>query len=104
MDTKGLKELESLDRSRLVRKMQEVLPDMREELGLHLDTISEMSGIDIGYLREVENGKREMSWRHFLTLLFIFWGSDKSREMIEEKGLFPEELKQALSVNRNIHI
>ena len=104
MEMKGLRELEGLDRGSLARKMQESLPYMREELGIGLETISEMSGIDFEALKGMEDRKQDMSWGNFLALLFIFWGSEKSREMIEEKGLFPEELKKALSVNRNMHI
>ena len=38
-----------------------------------------------------------------MSILFFLWDDEKGREGVEERGLFPEALKRAMTVNRNKH-
>ena len=38
-----------------------------------------------------------------MSILFVIWNNDIGRGILDSKGLFPDELKAALSVNRNAH-
>ena len=37
-------------------------------------------------------------------MLFLFWSNALSRVLIEEKRLFPDALKNAMSIDRNAHM
>jgi len=49
------------------------------------------------------SGKRSLKWSEFMSILFVLWNNDIGRGIVEAKGLFPEALKRAMSVNRNAH-
>lgn len=50
-----------------------------------------------------ERGETSLKWSEFLSILFVLWNNDIGRGLIESRELFPDELKKALSVNRNAH-
>ena len=101
-DGRGLKGLEELDRGKLIESMQSELPEMGV-LDLTDERLSDMSGIGMDRLRAAKRGSLGLKWSEYLTLLFIFWKNDRSRHLIEEKGLFPKELKEAMATNRYAH-
>ena len=87
----------SFNRQRLVGNMQATLPKIRKELGLGIESLSELSGIGAERLSAVEEGTSRLRWGEFLPLLFIFWMNDRSREMVESRGLFPAGLREAMA-------
>ena len=44
-----------------------------------------------------------MKWSEFMSILFFIWNNEIGRTLLETKGLFPKELKKAMSINRNAH-
>ena len=52
--------------------------------------------------KKVSEGTMRFRWSEYLTLLFIFW-NNSTREKVEEKGLFPKVLKEAMATNHNAH-
>ena len=38
-----------------------------------------------------------------MTIIFVLWSDESCRSVIEERGLFPEGLKRAFSVDYNAH-
>ena len=103
----GLKELESVDRESLILKMQEEMVDIMEKSQMTKARVLELSGINAEKMRAICNGrsiKSRLKWNEYLSLLFIFWKNDKSRLIVEEKGLFPKELKNVMLINRTEHI
>ena len=98
-----IEKLKALNRTELLMNMAAELPAIRDELGLSVEVIADRTGIDKNKLIDVEAGKKNLNWSEYLSILFLFWSNDSSRRLIEEKGLFPETLKEILSVNRNIH-
>ena len=103
MSTDVLGVLRSLDREKLMERMATELPDIRRELGVSQEDLSEKTGVAAAKLRAAENDKRSLRWSEFMAILFVIWNNDIGRGILESKGLFPTELKEALSVNKNAH-
>ena len=38
-----------------------------------------------------------------MSILFVIWNNDIGCGILESKGLFPDALKKAMSMNRNAH-
>ena len=103
MTADALDGLKSLDREALMKRMAEELPDIREQLKVTQEALGEKTGVDAAKIKGVESGKRALKWSEFMSILFVIWNNDIGKGILDDKGLFPEELKKALSVNRNAH-
>lgn len=84
-------------------RMAEELPDIRAQLKVTQETLAEKTGVDAARIKAAESGKRALKWSEFMSILFVIWNNDIGKGILDSKGLFPEELKAALSVNRNAH-
>ena len=103
MTADALDGLRSLDRESLIEKMAEELPDIRRQLKITQEALAEKTGVDAAKIKAAESGKRALKWSEFMSILFVIWNNDIGKGILDSKGLFPEELKAALSVNRNAH-
>ena len=52
-------------------------------------------------MRLVVAGRRKMKWSEYMSILFVLSGNEKGNAMVEEMGLFPDELKNAMAVKNN---
>lgn len=95
--------LDALDRDYLVGRMAEELLEIREKLGVSAEVLARKIGMEKADLEQSESGKRSLKWSEYMSILFIIWSNDIGRGIIESKGLFPDALKKAMSVNRNAH-
>ena len=95
--------ISKLDKEKLTEKFTAELPDILEKLDLSVDKLGRISGLDTDKLLEVYNGSRVIMWNEFMSVLFILWRNDQGRRLIEEKNLFPDELKEVMSINKNEH-
>ena len=96
-------ELEALDRAELMTRLTRALPEIRSSYGLSLDDLERATGIGVRRLKAFEEGRQAPKWSEYLTIIFVLWSNESSRPILDEKGLFPMELKRAFSVNRNAH-
>ena len=103
MTDKVLQELDKIDRDALMEKMARELPHISGEMGTSPSGIADRTGLDTERIKLLVSGRRKMKWSEYLSILFVLWDDDKGREMVEEKELFPEILKEAMKVNRNAH-
>lgn len=103
MTADALDGLRSLDRESLIEKMAEELPDIRRQLNVTQEALAEKTGVDVAKIKAAESGKRVLKWSEFMSILFVIWNNDIGKGILDSKGLFPDELKKALSVNRNAH-
>ena len=92
-----------LNRTELVGKMAEELPWIRKILGISDGGVAAKIGMDPKKYKAVEKGLRDLQWPEYMSLVFLFWSNEDGREALEEKGLFPDALKNALSISRNAH-
>ena len=95
--------MELVDKKELAHQMVESLPEIRRSLGISCGDIEKMTGIGEKRVIAIEEGRQKMRWREFLSILFVLWSDVEGAVLMEEKGLFPQELKQAFSMNRNEH-
>jgi len=95
--------LNALDRDLLMSRLIDELPGIRETLKVSADAMADKTGIDKELFKLIETGKRSLKWSEFMSILFVLWNNDIGRGIVEAKGLFPEALKRAMSVNRNAH-
>ena len=99
-----LKEMEGLDREKLISMMGQALPDMIEKADMTEESLSIKSGIGIDKIQMAIRGDAgSLKWSEYLALLFIFWKNEACRDMVEDKGMFPKQLKEVFSINRNVH-
>ena len=103
MTADALDGLKTLDREALLQSMAAELPEIRKLLSVTQEALAEKTGVDVGKIKGAESGKRKLKWSEFMSILFVIWNNNIGRGILENKGLFPEELKKALSVNRNAH-
>ena len=103
MTSDALDGLKTLDREALLQSMAAELPEIRKRLSVTQEALAEKTGVDVGKIKGAESGKRKLKWSEFMSILFVIWNNNIGRGILENKGLFPEELKKALSVNRNAH-
>ena len=101
--TDALDGLKQLDRDALMEQMAKELPQIRESLKISVEDLAEKTGVDAAKLKSTESGKRKFKWSEYMSILFVIWNNDIGRGILESRGLFPDELKAALSVNRNAH-
>lgn len=100
MAWEAAKELQRLDREMLMSRMAAELPDIRKILGISADAVADKLEMDYARYIQIEEGKQELNWNEYMSLLFLFWNNEIGRTIIESKELFPDVLKQAMSVNK----
>ena len=91
------------DKEVLIQRLIKELSGIRRKLEISVGGIAERIGIEAEDYRSIEKGERDLKWSEFMSVLFILWNSDAGRGLIEEKDLFPEAFKNAMSINRNEH-
>ena len=96
-------ELGALDRSALMKRLMEELFEISELMGTTTASIVHRAGIEWERFSLIRSGKRRMDWSEYMSLLFVLWSDERSHNIVEERGFFPEELKKAMSINRNMH-
>ena len=103
MKADALDGLKQLDRDALMDRMAAELPEIRKHLKVTQEELAEKTGVDVAKIKSAENGKRSFKWSEYMSILFVIWNNDIGRGILDSKGLFPDELKTALTVNRNAH-
>ena len=103
MTDKILQELNRIDRDALMERMARELPHISGEMGISPIGIADRCGLDKERVKLLVSGRRKMKWSEYLSILFVLLDDDKGREMVEEKGLFPQILKEAMKVKKNDH-
>ena len=99
----GMGNFLGISKENLAKSLAGELSDIMERLGLADEDLERMTGICADRIAWIGAGTEQMSWSECLSILFVFWKNEESRRIIEEKGLFPQEMKRAFSTNRNAH-
>ena len=98
-----MQELENLNKEELIGKMVKELPKIRSELDISYDDLERTTGIGAKRIAAFEEGRQVPKWSEYLSIVFVLWTNESCRPILDEKGLFPLELKKVFSINRNAH-
>lgn len=97
MDKNGL--MDQINKEELIGKFIYELPILRARIDMTQDEISEIAGLSRQTYSALETRKWKMTWTNFMALLFFFYFNPETRTDIENAGLFPKNLKDAMSIN-----
>ena len=103
IETAALDELNTLDRDKLMQRMASELPEISGQMEMTPEDIAWRTGLDGNRLSMMVSGKRKMKWSEYLSILFFLWDDENGRMIVEERELFPDSLKTAMTINRNAH-
>ena len=98
-----MEELNTIDRSALMENLASELPWICGEMGDSVSGMAIRTGLGKERLSLIASKKRKMKWSEYLSILFVLWDDEKGREIVEERGYFPDALKAAMTINRNDH-
>lgn len=93
-------EIQEIDKERLIDVLTEELPVLRAKIGLSQDDLSSIIGISRQTYSSIETKKRRMSWNTYLSLILVFVNNEKTKNLLDAIGAFPEELIQVLKIDR----
>ena len=93
----------TINKEEILKNFSEQLSEILEKMDISADRLSTMADIDREKLLEVTRGSRLLKWNEYLAILFILWRDDSGKKLVEERTLFPEELKKAMTINRKAH-
>ena len=99
-DRNGL--LDPINKEELIDKLIYELPLLRARIDMTQDEIGEIAGLSRQTYSALETRKRKMTWSNFMALLFVFYFNPETRDEIENAGLFPKELRKAMTVNNRL--
>lgn len=81
----------------LMSMLRNELPVLRARLGISQAKLAEMIGISRQTYNVIENGKREMTWPIFLSLVAFFRNNEQTAQMLKQTEEFDEKMKKVLS-------
>lgn len=81
----------------LMSMLRNELPVLRARLGISQAKLAEMIGISRQTYNVIENGKREMTWPIFLSLVAFCQNNEQTAQMLKQTEEFDEKMKKVLS-------
>lgn len=88
------------ERKEHVGKMVNMLKPLRFRLGITQKEVAEIVGMTRNNYSAIENGRKELTWKYFLALLFFYSYNPYTREMLKESGVISERLDRWLSISK----
>lgn len=93
-------EIQEMDKKQMINTLTEELPVLRAKAGLSQDELSDIIGVSRQTYSSIETKKREMSWNVYLSLILVFENNEKTKDLLETLGAFPDELKNLLNAGQ----
>ena len=84
---------EHLDRKWLLEEMTHDLAPLRMLLGLSVEEMGNLIGVSGSTYRNIETGKKEVSWDQYMALLFVFRYNGRTAAVTDTLGLYPRPLQ-----------
>lgn len=75
-----------------LNKLIENLPVLRAKLQLSQQELANVLGVSRQQIVAIENGKRNMSWNIFLSLLLIFSRNKETKKLLKVFDIWNDEL------------
>ncbi|MBR1598085.1 MAG: helix-turn-helix transcriptional regulator [Lachnospiraceae bacterium] len=98
-----MEEMNRVDKEALIGKLTDNLEELLKENGLDIEALGKMAGIEVSRINRIVSGSVKMKWSEYLSIVFVLWSSAEGKKILENYGLFPSELREAFSVDRNEH-
>lgn len=83
MGKKDIKE----KREALCKKMSELLPVLRQAVGLSQTHLGEYVSVSRQTISEIERGEYQMSWNQFASFYLVFGGNKASHDILAENEM-----------------
>lgn len=90
-----------LNREWLMDEMSRDMASLRLLLGITADEMGNLLGVSGNTYKNLESGKKEISWDQYMALLFVFRYNDRTSPVTDTLGLFPEPLKVRIKKGTN---
>ena len=90
-----------LNREWLMDEMSRDMASLRLLLGITADDMGNLLGVSGNTYKNLESGKKEISWDQYMALLFVFRYNDRTSPVTDTLGLFPEPLKVRMKKGTN---
>jgi len=90
-----------LNREWLMDEMSRDMASLRLLLGITADEMGNLLGVSRNTYKNLESGKKEISWDQYMALLFVFRYNDRTSPVTDTLGLFPEPLKVRMKKGTN---
>jgi len=84
-----------------INKLIENLPVLRAKLQLSQQELANVLGVSRQQIVAIENGKRNMSWNIFLSLLLIFSRNKETQKLLKVFDIWNDELISFIEGNKN---
>lgn len=88
------------ERREHIKKMVSMLKQLRFKLGITQREVAEIVGMTRNNYSAIENGRKELTWKYFLALLFFYSYNPYTRETVKESGVVSERLDQWLNISK----
>lgn len=85
-----------LDKKWLKDEMARDMAPLRMLLGLSAEEMSNILGVSGATYKNLEAGKKEVSWDQYMALLFVFRFNDRMAPVTDTLGLYPEPLQKRI--------
>lgn len=83
-----------------INKLIENLPVLRAKLQLSQQELANVLGVSRQQIVAIENGKRNMSWNIFLSLLLIFSRNKETKKLLKVFDIWNDELIRFIEGNK----
>jgi Predicted transcriptional regulators len=88
----------NINRQAYTKIMSKNLPVLRAKNALSQTELAEMIGVTRQTISCVERGTKDLSWTHFISLLFVFTRDDSTFALLRALDIYTDELADTFKV------
>ncbi len=86
------------ERDLLIARMIDELPVLRLKIGMSQDEMASLLDISRQTYSSIENKKRKMTWRLYLSLVLIFYHNELTHDFLVKNGLIPQKIIRSVNM------
>ena len=79
-------------KSEYCARLSELLPLLRDRLGMTQEELGRVSGVSRVTISQIESGRSMMNWLHFTALMMVFASDRNVKELLYVKDLLDPQL------------
>ena len=92
--------MDDKQKSVLMMGMADNLPVLRKKLGMSQEDLAMLVGVSRSTIASIENGRREMTWNHFLSFVLVFTKNQDTDVLLKAFNIYTNELEEFIKVSR----